>query len=158
MITTKVWYKDGVLKKEETKTENGETKVYYTLINIKNKEKLFLYENTKEGLRKEYNCNEKIENEIVSYLIGSYYYKNFYEMFKDLFFTAISINDNFYIIEKNNKKYDKNVYNKESFFIEQSTTKNIDNEEDEIVFYIEINSINDENLNINLDEYNIINE
>ena len=153
MITTKVWYKDGVLKKEETRTENGNILKGYTLIDYNKKEKIVVQENTKEGFKKIYN---KRENDIIYSLINNYYYKNKDELFNYMFFSTISINSNSYVIENYNGNYYKNVYNKENSLIEQNYRKNDKNEESRVTYNIKINEVKEEDLNINLEEYSIL--
>ena len=156
MITTKIWYKDGILKKEETKTENGETNVYYTLIDLNKEEKMFLCENTKEGSVMKYEEKDKFKEGIINYLIGSYYKER--NVLLDSLFNSIIETENNIIINNNYSTFSKEIFNKENSLIEQNYSKNLKNEENRITYEVLINCIKDEELNIHLDEYNLKNK
>ena len=155
ILNTRYWYKDGILKREEKKTENGTTKTNYVYIDTNNNIIYNLFEQTKKGTKK-YNNNDykKIENGILKYLIGLYYNESNFEIMKDACLSKVSNDENNYVVESGIKEYKKNIYNKETGLIEQTITK--DKEEIKVIYNIKINVVTDDDIKLNLEGYNIV--
>lgn len=154
MLNTRYWYKDGILKTEEKRSENGVTKTAIIYIDTNKNERYVLSEENRSGTKKiNYIDYKDLENSIIDYLIGENYYESNFEIIKDACLSKVSKDKNNYIVERNIKEYKKNIYNKETALIEQTFIKN--EKETKIVHNIKINSVTDEDITLNIDGYNI---
>lgn len=155
-INTKYWYKDGILKREEKRTENGITKTTILYIDTNNNIKYNISEENKEGIKRlNYTNYNELKKGILEYFIGTDYYKSNFKIIKDALFNRVSTDKDNYIVERNLEEYKKSIYNKENAFIEQSFSIKSDNEETKVIHNIQINVVTDEDLKLNLSEYNI---
>ena len=155
ILNTRYWYKDGILKKEEKRTENSITKTTIVYIDTNKNTKYNLFEEDKRGTQKlNYIYNKEIKEEIIVYLVGVNYYNSNFEIIKDALLSKVNTNENNYTVERSIKEYKKNIYNKDTSLIEQTITKN--ERETKIIHNIKINVVTDEDIKLNLDGYNIV--
>lgn len=162
ILNERYWYKEGVLRIETIKTENGITKTVNEYVDFNKNEKYILSKENKTIIKEGTNSeNDKLKEGILRYLIGENYYRNNVEIIKE----SLNIFNNIYV-EKN--KYIKNtngieenitkVYNKEDVFVQR--IDGISNKEEiKILYDIEIEVVKDEDVQIeseNLLEYELI--
>ena len=156
VVNYRYWYKDGILKKETIKTENGNTKIIYKYQDFNKKEKYVFSEKDKNSSQNDENISNNVfDNGIFKYLIGENYYESNFEIIKDALINKITVDKENYIIERNFNDYKKNIYNKENAIIKQSYALDPDGEETNVTYKIEINTVTDEDIRINIEDYNI---
>lgn len=158
IINQRYWYKEGLLRIENIKTENGVTKKINEYIDLYKKEKYFVdEENSKIIKRKDESYYCIIEEGILEYAIGENYYKNNIDIVKVALniFNNISIKDDKYVKEtKEINKNTKKIYDIQKAYIKQTyILENIG--EQKILYDIEIGIVKDEDVNIgNMDLFN----
>lgn len=160
ITNSRYWYKDGILKIETIKTQNGNAEIVYKIIDLNKKESYVLFEKSRKGI-KQINENElkEFEDGIIMYVVGENYFNSIIDTIKstlNIFKYNIKREADKYVLELNSEIDNEKVYDKDTGLIKQNYSLSDFGEEIKILHKLEFGIVKDEDVNdIDLSTYQI---